>query len=102
NMKHFVNQIIKNNIPARERLAELWSEVRESGAISAESLTEFIDQTAEMLQESQRLNFLRWRILDQKVHMNPQALGSYEAEVGTVRSFIKGRIPFMDQRIITE
>lgn len=102
NMKHFVNQIIKNNIPARERLAELWGEVRESGAISAESLTEFIDQTAEMLQESQRLNFLRWRILDQKVHMNPQALGSYEAEVGTVRSFIKGRIPFMDQRIITE
>jgi hypothetical protein len=34
--------------------------------------------------------------------MNPQALGSYEAEVGTVRSFIKGRIPFMDQRIIAE
>lgn len=102
NMKQFVNQIIKNNIHAREHLAELWSEVRESGAISAESLTEFIDQTAKELQASQRLNFLRWRILDQKVHMNPQALGSYEAEVGTVRSFIKGRIPFMDQRIIAE
>ena len=101
-MKNFVNQIIKNNKPARERLEELWSEMRASGEISVESLTEYINQTAQMLQASQRLNFLRWPILDQMIHENPQALGSFNAEVGTVRSFIKGRIPFMDQRIISE
>lgn len=99
NMRQFVNQIIKRSDVARKRLAEIWAEKRADGSISAESLVEFIDQTAATLDESQRLNFLRWPILDQKVHENPQALGSYSAEVGTVRSFIKSRVPFMDGKI---
>lgn len=101
-MKQFVNQIIKNNNHARKRLNDMWQELRSDGTISAESLTEFIDRTAQELDAAQRLNFLRWPILDKKVHQNPQALGSYSAEVGVVRSYIKGRVPFMDRLIIIE
>lgn len=98
-MRQFVNQIIKRSDVARERLAEIWGELRADGSISTEALVEYINQTAEQLNESQRLNFLRWPILDKTVHENPQALGSYSAEVGTVRSFIESRVPFMDGQI---
>ena len=60
---------------------------------------EYVEETAALLEESQRLNFLRWPILNQWVHMNFQALGSYEAEVGTVKTYIKERIPKLDELI---
>lgn len=57
------------------------------------------DQTAATLEQSQRLNFLRWPILNEKVHQNPQALGSYSAEVETVRKYLRSRVPFLDSKI---
>lgn len=57
------------------------------------------DQTAAELEQSQRLNFLRWPILNEKVHQNPQALGSYSAEVETVRKYLRSRVPFLDSKI---
>lgn len=57
------------------------------------------EQTAAMLEQSQRLNFLRWPILNEKVHQNPQALGSYSAEVETVRKYLRNRVPFLDSKI---
>jgi hypothetical protein len=49
-----------------------------------------------MLQESQQLNFKRWKILDKVVHQNFQALGSYDAEVGTVRNYVTERVQTLD------
>jgi hypothetical protein len=58
-----------------------------------------MEDTAKLLNESQQLNLKRWRILDQWVHMNFQALGSYEAELGTVRNHISSRLNTLDQLI---
>ena len=52
-----------------------------------------------MLEESQELNFKRWNILDQMVHENYQALGSYSKEVGTVRTYITKRLESLDNLI---
>ena len=38
-------------------------------------------------------------VLNQRVHQNPQALGSFEAEVEVVRRFVKERLGWMDRRI---
>ena len=57
------------------------------------------DNTADLLDESQELNFKRWKILNQHVHMNFQALGSYEAELGTVRNHINTRLNTLDALI---
>ena len=97
NMKDFVDRIVVYNANARKQLYDIWDEVRQKG-LTAESLSATIDAYAEELQQSQQLNFLRWPILDQYVHMNPQALGSYAAEVENVRKFLKERVAWIDKK----
>lgn len=92
------NRIIKQDPLAHAELVALWAEAKRSGLDEA-SMLEYVDETAELLQESQELNFKRWPILNQWVHMNFQALGSYEAEVGTIRTYITERVPKLDELI---
>jgi hypothetical protein len=94
-MRDIVNRIIKNDSKARARLIELWTSYRAS-LFTERSLIQFIDQTARALDQSQELNFKRWKILNQKVHQNIQAKGSYEAEVEVVKNYMRTRLPKMD------
>jgi hypothetical protein len=64
-----------------------------------DELNKYVESTAELLDESQELNFKRWDILDKKVHQNYQALGSYEAEVKTVKDYITTRLQTLDALI---
>jgi hypothetical protein len=73
---------------------EIWDGVKGKGGLS--DLSDVIDEKAAMLQESQQLNFKRWKILDKVVHQNFQALGSYDAEVGTVRNYVTERVQTLD------
>ena len=98
-VRNMVNVIIKKDEAARQRLLELWNIARNEQGIDEASLLDYVNQTAELLDESQRLNFLRWDILSQRVHENPQALGAYEKEVDVVRNFINKRVPKMDALI---
>ena len=97
-LKLMVNRIIREDSAARAELKSLWSWAKQNG-LDAASMIEFVNETAELLEESQQLNFKRWPILNQWVHMNFQALGSYEAEVGTVRSYIEQRVTKLDELI---
>ena len=99
NMKKFVSRIIKEDPVANAQLKQMWNELRENGSLSEEALTAFIDETEALLDESQKLNFKRWNILNKKFHMNFQALGTYEAEVGTVRDYINERLGRLDELI---
>jgi hypothetical protein len=58
-----------------------------------------VDQTAELLDESQTLNFLRWKIMNEKIQQNPVIHGSYEAEVEAIKTYLKQRLPKMDYLI---
>ena len=95
-MRRMVNRIVKEDDGARQRLLELWSEARNTKGIDETSLLEYVDKTVELLNESQKLNFLRWNILSERVHENPQASGSYEGEVAIVKNFIRKRLPQLD------
>ena len=95
-MRRMVNRIVKEDDGAHQRLLELWSEARNTKGIDETSLLEYVDKTVELLNESQKLNFLRWNILSERVHENPQASGSYEGEVAIVKNFIRKRLPQMD------
>lgn len=92
------NRIIKNDPLAHAELVALWEEAKRNG-LDAASMLEYVDETVELLKESQELNFKRWPILNQWVHMNFQALGSYEAEVGTIRTYIQQRVTKLDELI---
>ena len=95
-MRQMVNRIVKEDDGARQRLLELWSEARNTKGIDEPSLLEYVDKPVELLNESQKLNFLRWNILSERVHENPQASGSYEGEVAIVKNFIRKRLPQLD------
>ena len=98
NMRKFVDNIVINNASAKSQLLNIWDEVRQAG-LTEEYMTAYIDQWEETLQQSQHLNFLRWPIMNQKVHQNPKLWGSYEAEVQNVRRFMQERFAWMDKRL---
>lgn len=79
-----------------DTLKLMWNEARTERNITEESLIAYIDSTAALLQRSQRLNFLRWPILNDVVHLNPVVTGSYEGEVELLRKFVRNRLPWLD------
>jgi hypothetical protein len=96
-VRDLVTRIVKNDPQAKQRLIELWEAACKEGDLK--NLAAVVDQNAALLKESQELNFKRWKILNQNVHMNFQALGSYEAEVQTVKTYINGRLKKFDELV---
>lgn len=98
NMRSFVDRIVINDSQAKTRLVELWDEARQNG-LNQESLIACVDSLEEELQQSQELNFMRWPIMQDRVHQNPRIWGSYAEEVQNVRRFISERVEWMDKRL---
>ena len=94
-VRQMVTRIVKEDPQAKQRLIEIWEAACNEGKLT--DLASVAEQNAELLKESQELNFKRWKILNQHVHMNFQALGSYEAEVQTVKTYIDGRLKKFDE-----
>ncbi len=80
-------------------LLDVWKNGYEKNNLRASSLNAYVDKLAEEIDQSQKLNFIRWPILSKKVHMNFQALGSYEKEVEFVKSYITTRVDWMNAKL---
>lgn len=98
-MRSFVNRIIKSDPGALAQLKQMWADLRMSGTISEDALLGVVNETAEQLDASQRLNFMRWNIMNTYVHQNPKLWGSYEKEVQNVKNYIKKRIQWFDKKL---
>jgi hypothetical protein len=98
NMKAFVDNIVIRNAAAKKKMLEIWGRARES-SLTEQHLLDFIDKTEEYLQESQKLNFIRWPMMNELVHENAVVWGSYAAEVQNVRRFMSERLLWMDNRL---
>ena len=98
-MRSFVNRIVVNDAMAREDLKSMWADARLHRGYTEESLLAFVDSLADVLDQSQTLNFKRWNILNSKVHQNPKTYGSYEGEVNAVKSYISRRIEWLDKKL---
>ena len=97
-MKNFVDNVIFLIGSTQQQLVDIWDKSRHAG-LTEEKLVAWIDQMEAKLDASQKLNFMRWPILNAAVHMNPRTWGSYAAEVNNVRSFMKERLAWMDRRL---
>lgn len=95
-MKQLMERVLFSDPFTRGDTKRIWSIARNDHGITAESLKQFVDDTALKLEQSQRLNFMRWPILNQYVHMNPRALGSYAAEVDFIKQYLDTRVPLLD------
>jgi len=97
-VRDIVNRIFSD--PAiLTQLKSIYAKYRSTGVITENSLLKVIDDNATLLNQSQKLNFMRWSILNTKVHMNPQILFTYEAEVLNVKNFVKDRLKWMDNKL---
>ena len=97
-LRTLVDKIVVQNTAAKQQLAAIWAQIRQAG-FTEESFIAYIDEQAERLEQSQRLNFMRWDNLNTVVHQNPKTYGSYEAEVENIRHYINYRIPWMDNKL---
>lgn len=96
-VRDITRRIVKEDPEAKNLLAQYWNQALEEGDLK--TLPEYLDQTYVLLQESQELNFKRWDILDSQVHMNFQALGTYESEVNFLKNCLKERLVKFDEYV---
>ena len=94
-MREFTDRLLADPAFFAE-MKSIYASYRESGELSIDSLLKVVDDYASLLDESQKLNFMRWNIMNRKVHMNPVVHGSYEAEVQNVKTFLTKRIKKVD------
>ena len=97
-MRLLVDNIVVSDTDAKAKLLEIWGNAREN-KLNEDYLLNVIDTYEDYLQESQKLNFMRWPIMDELVHQNPVVWGSYEAEVQNVRRYISERLLWMDNKL---
>ena len=94
-MREFTDRLLADPAFFAE-MKSIYASYRESGELSIDSLLKVVDDYASLLDESQKLNFMRWNIMNRKVHMNPVVHGSYEAEVQNIKTFLTKRIKKVD------
>lgn len=97
-LRSLVDQIVVRDAEAVQQLKDLWAQTRRNG-LTEEYMTQYINEQQICLDRSQYLNFQRWPIINEYVHMNPVLWGSYAAEVDNVRRFMAERIEWMDRKL---
>lgn len=97
NMKPLVKRIIYSDPQTAADISRIWSTARNFGGLTPESMLEYVEDLAAELEDSQTLNFKRWPILNDWVHLNPQARGSYAAEVNAVKDYLRTRFNKLDR-----
>lgn len=91
-----VSRIVSSDPNTAKDITRVWSLARNDRGLNADNLCALIDSMAQVLDQSQTLNFKRWNIMNTKVHQNPRILGSYKAECEAVKTFLRGRFTKLD------
>jgi hypothetical protein len=79
----------------KSKVVTQWNAIKSA---KLDTLPDFIDQAAATVTKAQQNNFTRWPILGETVWPNPQALGSYQAEVDYLKTWLKLRIAYLDSQ----
>ena len=79
-----------------KKVKDVWNQMT-NGGFTKDAMLSFIDKQVEHINESQKLNFIRWDILNQKQFLQPTVRGSYEAEIKYIKEFIENRFSIFGQ-----
>lgn len=93
-----VNRLFTDNSLVNS-VKDTYAGYRNSGVLTKDALLQVADHYATVLSQSQRLNFMRWNIMNRIVHGNPLIHGSFENEVANVKHYISERIDWMDHKL---
>lgn len=95
-MSQFVTQIF-NNEKMLKTLKEAWKKVSESDI--RDTLFDFIDEQYELIEESSKLNYIRWDVLKRKRVGGVPSKCTYKGEIQYVKDFIIERFDQLDEMI---
>ena len=79
-----------------QKLKEIWN-IYMKDKVTKDILLKFINDKVEEINESQRLNFIRWDIFNTKVLLNPVLRKSFEEEVDYLKYYIQKRYDILDE-----
>lgn len=80
------------------RVMERWQELRQ-GPLHSDSLTQFIDQQAALLQDAAPRNFERWNILGTYIWPNAFVGNTYAQELDFMKSWLSDRVSWIDAHL---
>ena len=94
-MEQFALKILSDDNTIK-KLKEIWNQYKEK-KITKDILVKFINDESKNIYESQKLNFMRWDVLNKTVLVNPVVRGSFEAEVEYLKEFVPKRFDITDE-----
>lgn len=90
--KMWINRLMQDKV-FRNKIRQRWNEIKTN---KLQNLPLYIDQLSIKINASQKKNFTKWNILNEKVYRNFQAAGSFDAEVIYLKNFYINRISWLD------
>ncbi|MDO5570904.1 MAG: CotH kinase family protein [Bacteroidales bacterium] len=96
-MRRIVKRIV-NTSEAGKEIYNCWYNLHLKNGLTKDNLYSLIDKYAKEMEESQKLNFMRWDI-NAMVLAVPVARGTYKAEVDYLKYYIERRIDWMNEMI---
>jgi hypothetical protein len=93
----FINRLLSDPYLLNE-IKTTWAQYRNSGQINSDALCAIVDQYATEMKASRQLNFKRWDIMYQYIHMM-RPRGDYANNVSILKDFLRQRIAWMDAKL---
>ena len=87
--KTLVIHILSNDI-VLQKVKDTWNEMTNT-VFTKEKVIGFLDEQIKYINESQRLNFIKWDVLKKRLFFEAKCRGSFEKEVDYLKKFIGER-----------
>ncbi len=98
-MRYFAQRVLVKDRNTVQEIKDIWNRARHNG-MTTSWFQGLCDKYAADMNASQKLNFMRWPILTQNVHMNPwidYSHATYASEVQRVKVFFGANMPNLDR-----
>ena len=85
-----------NNEKLLQSVKDMWNEMTVE-KVTKEKILKYVDEQVEIINESQKLNFKRYKVLDKKVIASPTARCTYKREVAYLKEYIPKRFDLVNE-----
>ena len=83
-----------------QKVKDIWIEMTNT-VFTKEIIREFIDEQVEYINESQKLNFMKWDVLSSRQFMEAVCRGTFEAEVDYLKEYVENRFDIFGQIVLS-
>ena len=94
-MREFVVKLL-NNEQLLQKVKDTWKDMTQE-KVTLEKILAYVEEQIEVINDSQKLNFKRWDVLDKKINVSPTARCSFKREVAFLKEYIPKRFDLVGQ-----